>query len=178
MSTDTTSPVRISDAAYAKTKAIHSAARAHLTSGEYAHRTALLAWLFVRGLSYRTGERHRHVQLVPPNYKGYGDHQPKVATVFRKGDVRPVHYIEHNKPSVGHLHDLLVSVGAFEPNTGKGAVERWLSEAIDAKDLVPLLGRKLDAKDRMAGIVDEPTVEAGPVTLDALVAASVADAAE
>lgn len=176
MNTDTTSPARISDAAYAKTKAIHRAARAHLTSGKYPHRTALLAWLFVRGLPYRRGERHRHIQLVPPNYTGHGEHQSKVATVFRKGGICSVHYIEHNRPSVGQLHDLLVSI--FEQKTGKAVIERWISEEIDAKDLVPLLGRKLDAKDRMTGISDEPTVEAGPATLDALVTASVADAAE
>ena len=173
MSTNTSS-TRISDADFAKTKAIHRAARAYLTSGQYAHRTALLAWLFVRGLSYRTGERHRHVQLVPDNYQGYGEHQRKTATLLRQGDIRTVHYIEHNRPPVGHLHELLISIGAFEPNTGKAIVERWLSEEIDAIHLLPLLGRKLDSKDRMAGIVDEPTVEATPAVLDALVTASVA----
>lgn len=178
MSTDTQSPARLSDTDYAAKKALHAKARALLTSGEYAHRTALLAWLFVRGLPYRRGERHRHIQLVPPTYKGYGDHTPKVTTVFRKGDIITVPYIEHNRPSAGHLHDLLVSIGAFEPKTGKAAVERWLSEEIDAKVLLPVLGRKLDAQDRMAGIVDEPTVEAGPEALDALVAGSLTATAE
>lgn len=146
----------------AKRKLVHRKLREH-RSGQHDIRTALLAWAFIRGFSYRRVERHRHIQVVPSHNYGYGHHEPRSINLASNGDVETAWYIEHNRPNATAIHDLLVKVGHFESAVGKVEIDQWLDEPIRIEALLPVINGKLGRK-RPAGVPeDQPTDDATSV---------------
>lgn len=134
---DTPSPEkkhRLSLAEFEALRALHKAVHAELkrywadsrqgplmddrAAGQH-HRTALLAWAFVRGLPYRRIEPLRHLQVLSMS--------PGAVVSVRDEEVQMhgIQLYEHHAPDAKALHAFLAK---HVPTLTAERVERWLAE--------------------------------------------------